>query len=50
MKLAELLAATHREPAAIDLLESLILEYPESALTPLARRRLAELSGEVPRS
>ncbi len=48
--LAEALAADGRPAAAIDLLETLILQYPESALTPLGRRRLAELKEEVPRS
>ena len=39
-----------RPSAAIELLERLILDYPDSALTPLGRRRLAELKQEVPRS
>jgi tetratricopeptide (TPR) repeat protein len=50
MVLAEALAAGGRGADAITLLEELILEYPESALTPLGRRRLAELKEEVPRS
>ncbi len=48
--LAEALAAKGRREEAIVLLEALILDYPESALTPLGRRRLAELREEVPRS
>ena len=48
--LAEALAAEGRPMSAIELLETLILEYPESALTPLGRRRMAELKEEVPRS
>ncbi len=50
MTLAEALAERNGRPVAMELLESLILDYPESALAPIARRRLAELSGEVPRS
>ncbi len=48
--LAEALAAKGRRKEAIVLLEALILDYPDSALTPLGRRRLAELREEVPRS
>ena len=48
--LAEALAADGKPASAIEILETLILEYPESALTPLGRRRLAELKEEVPRS
>jgi predicted Zn-dependent protease len=48
--LAEALAADGKAMSAIEILETLILEYPESALTPLGRRRLAELKEEVPRS
>ena len=48
--LAEALAAHGKPLSAIEILETLILEYPESALTPLGRRRLAELKEEVPRS
>ncbi len=51
MKLADAVVRdTRRRSEAIDLLESLILDYPESALTPIARRRLAELEQQVPRS
>jgi hypothetical protein len=31
-------------------LEQLIIEYPKSALTPIGRRRLAELREQVPSS
>jgi hypothetical protein len=48
--LAESLAARGEREEAITLLERLILDYPESALTPLGRRRLAEIREEVPRS
>ena len=48
--LAEALAADGRPLSAIEVLETLILDYPDSALTPLGRRRLAELKEEVPRS
>jgi TolA-binding protein len=50
MTLAEELAVSGRLSEAIALLEDLILEYPESALTPIGRRRLAELKEEIPRS
>lgn len=48
--LAETLATDGRRAEAISILETLILDYPDSALTPLGRRRLAELREEVPRS
>jgi tetratricopeptide (TPR) repeat protein len=50
VSLAETLAGDGRAVEAMALLEKLILDYPESALTPLGRRRLAELREEVPRS
>jgi len=50
IRLAEALAAADRRVEAIRLLETLILDYPDSALTPLGRRRLSELREEVPRS
>ncbi len=50
MTLAEGLAAAGRHDEAIAALESLILEYPQSALTPIGRRTLAELREEVPKS
>ncbi len=50
IRLAEALAAVDRRLEAIQLLETLILDYPDSALTPLGRRRLSELREEVPRS
>lgn len=39
-----------RRIEAMEILESLILEYPNSALAPIARRRLAELREQVPHS
>ncbi len=50
MILADALVRDRRQAEAIALLEELILDYPESALTPIARRRLAELRQQVPRS
>ncbi len=50
MKVAEGLAAAGRRAEAIAILEQLIIEYSESALTPIGRRKLAELREEVPRS
>jgi tetratricopeptide (TPR) repeat protein len=50
IRLAEALAAVDRRVEAVRLLEKLILDYPDSALTPLGRRRLSELREEVPRS
>ncbi len=51
MTLADALAYdAERRDDAIELLETLILGYPESALTPIARRRLAEIRQQVPRS
>ncbi len=50
MDLAEALARADRKSDAIELLETLILDYPDSALTPIGRRRLAELKEEVPKS
>ena len=48
--LADALAATDQSDAAIKVLETLIIDYPDSALTPIGRRRLAELKQQVPRS
>jgi len=48
MTLAEALAEDGRGAEAVEHLERLILGYPDSALTPIARRRLAELREEVP--
>jgi tetratricopeptide (TPR) repeat protein len=48
--LAELLLSTRRAPEAVELLEHLLLTYPESALVPQARRKLDEARGAVPKT
>jgi hypothetical protein len=50
LALAELLVSTHRPGEAVDLLEHLILTYPQSALVPQARRKLDEARGAVPKT
>lgn len=50
LELARLLAATNRQAESQTLLEQLILEHPESAVIPQARRLLDELRGAVPRT
>jgi predicted Zn-dependent protease len=50
LALAELLVSTHRPGEAVDVLEHLILTYPQSALVPQARRRLDEARGAVPKT
>jgi hypothetical protein len=50
LALAELLVSTHRQGEAVDVLEHLILSYPESALVPQARRKLDEARGAVPKT
>ncbi len=50
LALAELLISTRRGAEAVELLEHLILTYPESALVPQARRKLDEARGAVPRT
>lgn len=50
MRHGEVLADAGRTDEALALLERLIIDYPASALTPIARRRLAELQERVPRS
>lgn len=50
MRHGEALAAAGRTEEAQAVLERLIIDYPASALTPIARRRLAELQERVPRS
>jgi hypothetical protein len=50
LALAELLVSTHRPGEAVDVLEHLILTYPESALVPQARRKLDEARGAVPKT
>jgi hypothetical protein len=48
--LAELLLSSKRPGEAVELLEHLILTYPQSALVPQARRRLDEARGAVPKT
>jgi hypothetical protein len=50
LALAELLISTQRPGEAVDLLEHLILTYPQSALVPQARRKLDEARGAVPKT
>jgi hypothetical protein len=50
LALAELLISTQRPGEAVDLLEHLILTYPNSALAPQARRKLDEARGAVPKT
>ncbi|MFL5401868.1 MAG: hypothetical protein ACJ8BF_03540, partial [Gemmatimonadales bacterium] len=50
LALAELLISARRPVEAVDLLEHLILTYPQSALVPQARRALDEARGAVPKT
>lgn len=50
LELARLLAATNRQAESQTILEQLILEHPQSAVIPQARRLLDELRGAVPRT
>jgi tetratricopeptide (TPR) repeat protein len=50
LALAELLIGSGRADQAVELLEHLILTYPQSALVPQARRRLDQARGAVPRT
>jgi tetratricopeptide (TPR) repeat protein len=50
LALAELLISLQRPVEAVDLLEHLILTYPQSALVPQARRRLDQARGAVPKT
>jgi predicted Zn-dependent protease len=50
LALAELFLSTGRPSDAVDLLEHLILTYPQSALVPQARRKLDEARGAVPKT
>ncbi|HEU5304884.1 MAG TPA: hypothetical protein VFU40_09600 [Gemmatimonadales bacterium] len=50
LALAELLISSRRPGEAVEVLEHLILTYPESALVPQARRKLDEARGAVPRT
>lgn len=50
LALAELLISTQRPGEAVELLEHLILTYPQSSLVPQARRKLDEARGAVPKT
>jgi tetratricopeptide (TPR) repeat protein len=50
LALGRLLLETDRAAAAVEVLEQLILAYPESALVPQARRTLDQARGAVPRT
>jgi tetratricopeptide (TPR) repeat protein len=50
LALAELLISTQRPNEAVELLEHIILTYPQSALVPQARRKLDEARGAVPKT
>jgi hypothetical protein len=50
LALGELLLSSKRPGEAVELLEHLILTYPESALVPQARRKLDEARGAVPKT
>jgi tetratricopeptide (TPR) repeat protein len=50
LALGRLLFETERAAAAVQVLEHLILTYPESALVPQARRTLDQARGAVPRT
>jgi tetratricopeptide (TPR) repeat protein len=50
LALAELLVSTRRPGEAVEVLEHLILTYPQSALVPQARRKLDEARGAVPKT
>jgi hypothetical protein len=50
LALAELLISNHRPGEAVEMLEHLILTYPQSALVPQARRKLDEARGAVPKT
>lgn len=50
LALAELFISSGRSAEAVELLEHLILTYPESALVPQARRKLDEARGAVPKT
>ncbi len=50
LALAELLISGQRGAEAVEMLEHLILTYPQSALAPQARRKLDEARGAVPKT
>jgi hypothetical protein len=45
-----LFISARRGEEAVEILEHLILTYPQSALVPQARRKLDEARGAVPRT
>jgi hypothetical protein len=50
LALAQLFISSGRQREAVEVLEHLILSYPESALVPQARRKLDEARGAVPKT
>jgi hypothetical protein len=50
LALADLLLTSRRPAEAVELLEHLILTYPQSALIPQARRKLDQARGSVPKT
>jgi hypothetical protein len=50
LALAELLISGQRGAEAVEILEHLILTYPQSALVPQARRKLDQARGAVPKT
>ena len=50
LALSDLLMSTQRQAEAVQVLEHLILTYPQSALVPQARRKLDQARGAVPRT
>jgi hypothetical protein len=50
LELARLLLALGRKSESQETLEQLILDHPQSAVTPQARRLLDEIRGAVPRT
>lgn len=50
LALGELFISARRGEEAVEILEHLILTYPQSALVPQARRKLDEARGAVPRT
>lgn len=50
LALADLLLSSKRSSEAVEVLEHMILTYPQSALVPQARRKLDEARGAVPKT
>jgi hypothetical protein len=50
LALADLLLLSRRSSEAVEVLEHMILTYPQSALVPQARRKLDEARGAVPKT